>query len=133
MNIATQLKETKYTQLLIWPRTNLAGTSPEEFEALFFEKFAVRVKFAELVELPGGRTDLLFFAADEDFHIWWELLWPLGIKYWEQVIGLQLGKDVNLCLPEDGVIYPAELIERYPWGWGEGYGPNLVDWDNQVQ
>jgi hypothetical protein len=108
----TQSENQTYSQLCVMQSTTLEGASPAEFEAFIFEETECTIRFAEEVTtLPGlggegGRRDLFFWVANADLAKFAIRRLALGIRWWEDVLG-----------NGNGVIYPLEILHKYPNTW----------------
>ena len=116
-------KENPFTQLCVWQGC-LVGNTPgqiADFEKFMAENYeGTRIKYAEEVKtLPsvvngkaipdsGGRNDLLFFVHSEDLGKFAVPRLQVGIRWWEDVL-----------LNGGGVLYPDEILEKYPSTWAE--------------
>ena len=96
-----------FQQLCVMEGTTIDDVTTKQFEAQFFERMGVRIKFeTEVKTLPdldragksvpgtGGRNDLIFFVHNEDVPKLALIRFHMGIRWWE---------DVNK------VIYPIEI------------------------
>lgn len=111
--------EENFTQLCVWPGTILGNHTIEEFEQFFVENLhGTRIKFSEIVitspdmengsPVPdtGGRSDIFFYVHDEDLGKFAVPRLAYGIRWWEDVVQ-----------NESHLIYPKEIIEKYPVTW----------------
>jgi len=107
-----------FKQLCVWPSTIVGKENEKDFVTFMQEKLNARIKMAEEVKtLPdqscgedvpgtGGRSDVFFFVHDEDIDGFAIPRLKLGIRWWEDVVS-----------NKSHLIYPKEVIERYPTTW----------------
>jgi hypothetical protein len=104
-----------FVQLVVWEATVLGKHTPKDFEDFFLSQQNVRVKFMEKVEtLPapgvshtGGRRDLFFYVHNDDLGHFAVARLTLGeARWWEDVLG-----------NGNGVLYPKEILDKYPNTW----------------
>lgn len=109
----------QFTQLCVWPGTNLGDSTAAEFVKYMRDEFGVRVQFAEVVTtLPdlnslgmkvmgtGGRTDLFFFIHTADVSKFAAPRLAYGIRWWEDVFANRGAE-----------IYPKQIHDKYPRTW----------------
>jgi hypothetical protein len=112
--------ENKFTQLCVWPGTDLGDTSPTEFVE-FFKENGYRVKFdsvqitnpdldenKEPVPDTGGRSDIFFYIHDDDTARFAVPRLSMGIRWWEDVISYNKGNEH---------LYTKEFIDSHPVTW----------------
>ena len=107
-----------FKQLCVWPGTIVGKGNEKDFVDFMKKEFNARVKLAEEVttnpdqcndvDVPetGGRNDVFFFVHDEDVLGFAVPRLKAGIRWWEDVV-----------FNESHLIYPKEVIERYPTTW----------------
>lgn len=103
-----------FSQVCVWPATIIGKSNIKEFEKWLKQEFGVRAKYCEEVEtLPtpgepdtGGRNDVFFRVHQDDIPKFAVARLQIGIRWWEDVL-----------LNGNGVLYPQEILERYPRTW----------------
>ena len=109
----------EFSQLCVWPGTNLGDGTSEDFEAWVSEAFnGTRVKFSEVVETlldrdvngdpvegTGGRTDMLFYVHSEDVEKFALRRVAYGIRWWEDAIS------------QSSHLYDDNVLSKYPDTW----------------
>ena len=109
-----------YTQLCVWPGTELGDSSPQDLEDFFLQELGTRVKFhAEVKTLPdldkngnpdpetGGRADLFFHVHSEDVGKFAVPRLEMGIRWWEDVVGYN----------DNHHLYTKEFLDSHPLTW----------------
>ena len=109
------MAKNKFNQLCVMQGTLMPEGGSKELEAFFKDEMKVEVRFETQVKtLPdepgctetGGRNDLFFYIADKDISKFAVPRLRMGIKWWEDVLGIGRGK-----------LYPREILEKYPKTW----------------
>ena len=103
-----------FSQVCVWPATLIGKSNIKEFEKWLKQEFGVRAKYCEEVEtLPttgepetGGRNDVFFRVHQDDIPKFAVPRLQIGIRWLEDVL-----------LNGNGVLYPNEILERYPKTW----------------
>jgi hypothetical protein len=109
-----------FTQLCVWPGTELGESTPKEFSEWFQEAMGVRVQYhTEIKTLPdldsagrpipetGGRNDLFFFIHTEDVKAFAVPRLKMGIRWWEDVI----------VYNDNSHLYTKEFISNHQPTW----------------
>jgi hypothetical protein len=108
-----------YTQLCVWPGTELGEANPKELEEFFLENMGTRIKYhTEIKTLPdiengrkvpdtGGRNDIFFYVHDEDVNKFAVPRLRMGIRWWEDVI----------VYNDNAHLYTQEFIDANPTNW----------------
>ena len=115
-----------YTQVCVWPGTNMEGSTVEEFETFVKDQMGARAKFIEVIEtLPdldskgnpvpdtGGRTDLFFRVHQDDIEGKFLInRLTAGVRWVEDVLS-----EVNGGIDEEGnpVLYPKRVLNYISW------------------
>ena len=119
MKKTNTIRKPKYTQVCIWPATNLGKGTVDDFQDWCAEQ-GIRVQFLEIVTTfpdvendavvpdTGGRTDLFFAVHDKDINkiAAWRL--PYGIRWIEDATSSMNDYDKN-------PIYPERVLEYRSW------------------
>jgi hypothetical protein len=120
MNTQTSIledqKDQNYTQLCIWPATEVGNSLEkiEEFTAFMLEHFNARVQYLseQLTNqdpgdsTTGGRNDLFFYIHKDDIGHFAMPRLRLGIRWWEDVF-----------FNNQEYLYSEEFIEANPKTW----------------
>ena len=108
-----------YTQLCVWPGTELGKSTPKDLEEFFLDEMGVRIKYhTEVKTLPdikngravpdtGGRNDIFFYVHDEDVMGFAVPRLKMGIRWWEDVI----------VYNDNSHLYTQEFIDANPPTW----------------
>jgi hypothetical protein len=109
-----------FNQLCVWPATLLEENQIQDFVNFFQEDLEVRVEYkTTLLTNPdldakgnpepdtGGRHDVFFYIHDDDVQKFAMVRFPLGIRWWEDVIKYN----------DNSHLYPLEFIEANPPKW----------------
>lgn len=110
----------KYTQLCVWPSTQLGDSTSTEFEQFFLEEMNTRIKYYTEVQTQpdldengkpiaetGGRNDIFFHVHSEDVAAFSVPRLKMGILWWEDVVGYN----------DNGHLYTEEFKTVNPLTW----------------
>lgn len=112
-------KMENYTQLCVWPGTELGDSNVKELENFFKKEFGVRVKYkCEVKTLPdmengkpvlgtGGRNDLFFYVCKDDIMKFAVPKIKIGAKWWEDMIKYN----------DNTHLYTKEFLKDNPPTW----------------
>ena len=114
------MENNNYTQLCVWQGITLEGSSVQELEEFFLEKFNTRIKYHTEVKtqpdldkdgnpIPetGGRNDLFFYAHSDDLEHFAVPRLHAGIRWWEDVV----------VYNDNRYLYTEEFIAANPLTW----------------
>lgn len=114
-------KVEKFKQLCVMQGTVLGDNTPTDFENFIKEELDCRIKYeCEVQTLPdldefgspvkdtGGRNDIFFYVHNDDITKFAIKRFPLGIRWWEDVIKYNKGNKH---------LYTAEFKEKYQPTW----------------
>jgi len=105
-----------FTQVCVWPGTEVKETEVEAFVGFMLENFKCRIQFLETVETApdmkngypvegtGGRHDVFFAVHSEDVGDFAIPRITFGIRWIEDVYG-----------NKQGHLYPARIKEYCSW------------------
>ncbi len=112
-----------FSQVCVWPGTEMGDQSPKNFEDFIMAQFGVRAQFLECVITgpgqggEGGRSDLMFAIHEDDINKFAVARLSWGIRWIEDVYG-----------NGGGVLYPDRIAEYKCWEADSG---DLSDEDDQ--
>jgi hypothetical protein len=108
-----------FTQVCVWPDTNLGDGTPDEFEKVMFEHYKTKVQYLEEIKtlpdkLPngkddpetGGRNDLFFAVHQEDISKFAVRRLMVGIRWIEDVLAKHNYRQK---------IYPERVFDYRSW------------------